>query len=260
MDWEQPNDLSRKGRESESQNGAYRQSYKHKSTLLHNFNQAERECRERLQKRREDRAHAETKPESYSTSHTEERSYHVQVKPDPELLAHPSSTSHMSTFTAEPAKALPSQSIPIFALNSNGSYYVPMSVDISVIHPYMNLYKEETCPILHPVTISVNFQPAHIERSASKPNLGVIHQQQSVIKHWRDQPCLWKSSSISVQSNPGKFSNLGHWSQLYTGLVKHSIHHFCWSKIKPFSKVEKSVYIQEMSGVLGWFISMIQRG
>lgn len=190
MDWEQPNDLSRKGRESESQSGGYRQSYKHKSTLLHNFNQSERECRERLQKRQEDRAFAETKAKSYSSSHPEQRSYHVQVKPDPELLAHPSLTSHMSTFTAEPAKALPSQSIPIFALNSNGSYYVPMSVDISVIHPYMNLYKEETCPILHPVTISVNFQPAHIERSASKANLGVIHQQQSVIKHWRDQPCL----------------------------------------------------------------------
>ena len=49
-------------------------------------------------------------------------------------------------------------SVPIFALNSRGSYYVPMTVDLSVISPFMSLYREENCPILHPVTISVNFQ------------------------------------------------------------------------------------------------------
>ena len=198
MDWEQPNDLSKKGSGSESQNGTYSQTYKHKSTLLQNFNQAERESRERYQKRKEDRANAEIKAESnlenlqgklYSNSHPEQRSYSLKVKPDPELLSLPSPTSHLSPYNPDLARAFPSPKIPIFALNSKGSYYVPMSVDVSVIHPYMNLYKEETCPVLHPVTISVNFQAGHIDRSSTKSGLGVIHQQQSVIKHWRDQPC-----------------------------------------------------------------------
>ena len=48
--------------------------------------------------------------------------------------------------------------VPIFALNAKGSYYVPMSVDLSVIAPFMALYTEETYSVLHPVTISVNFQ------------------------------------------------------------------------------------------------------
>jgi hypothetical protein len=48
--------------------------------------------------------------------------------------------------------------VPIFALNAKGSYYVPMSVELAVIAPFMALYTEETYSVLHPVTISVNFQ------------------------------------------------------------------------------------------------------
>jgi hypothetical protein len=55
-----------------------------------------------------------------------------------------------------PSRAPPP--VPIFALNAKGSYYVPMSVDLSVIAPFMALYTEETYTVLHPVTISVNFQ------------------------------------------------------------------------------------------------------
>ena len=46
------------------------------------------------------------------------------------------------------------KTVPIFALNSKGSYYVPMSLDVSLIGEQ----PEEACPILHPITISVNWQ------------------------------------------------------------------------------------------------------
>jgi hypothetical protein len=60
--------------------------------------------------------------------------------------------------TGSPSRAAPPPPVPIFALNAKGSYYVPMSVDLSVIAPFMALYTEETYSVLHPVTISVNFQ------------------------------------------------------------------------------------------------------
>ena len=69
---------------------------------------------------------------------------HTRQKQSPENIA--------------PLSSQQSPSVPIFALNSRGSYYVPMTVGLSVISPFMSLYKEESCPILHPVTISVNFQ------------------------------------------------------------------------------------------------------
>ena len=46
------------------------------------------------------------------------------------------------------------KTVPIFALNSKGSYYVPMSLDVSLIGEQ----PEEACPVLHPITISVNWQ------------------------------------------------------------------------------------------------------
>jgi hypothetical protein len=104
-------------------------------------------------------------------------------------MALSTASSHLTPYSVDPTTPAPSQTVPIFALNSKGSYYVPMSVDIGVIRPYMSLYTEDSCPVLHPVTISVNFQAAHIQ--VSKPTPGVIHhQQQSVIKHWRDQPSV----------------------------------------------------------------------
>jgi len=97
--------------------------------------------------------------------------------------ATPSSTSSVSSQQ--------SLSVPIFALNSRGSYYVPMTVDLSVISPFMSLYREESCPILHPVTISVNFQSVHVDpkpssiREASMRSSVLPHT--SVIKHWKDR-------------------------------------------------------------------------
>ena len=88
-------------------------------------------------------------------------------------------------------------SLPIFALNAKGSYYIPLSIDSSVISPFLNLFADDYTGPLHPVTISVNFtgptqQPIaprdqDREREWRQPRNGVI-QQPSVIKHWRDAP------------------------------------------------------------------------
>ena len=75
-----------------------------------------------------------------------------------------SSLLSLSTGSNRPAATAPPPPpplpvpVPIFALNSQGSYYVPMTVDLSVIEPFLSLYKEKNCAVLHPVTISVNFQ------------------------------------------------------------------------------------------------------
>lgn len=59
---------------------------------------------------------------------------------------------------SNPRNNMASGGVPIFALNAKGSFYVPMSLDLSVISPYLSLLSEESCAVLHPVTISVNFQ------------------------------------------------------------------------------------------------------
>jgi len=89
------------------------------------------------------------------------------------------------------------QTLPIFALNAKGSYYIPLSIDSSVIAPFLNLFNDDYVGPLHPVTISVNFTgPLHQaplardqdrDREWRQPRGGVI-QQPSVIKHWRDAP------------------------------------------------------------------------
>lgn len=63
-----------------------------------------------------------------------------------------------SSFSGQSQPLKSATPVPIFALNSSGSYYVPMTVDVSVISPFLHLYKEKECSVLHPVTISVNFQ------------------------------------------------------------------------------------------------------
>ena len=49
--------------------------------------------------------------------------------------------------------------VPIFAFNQSGSFYVPMSVDQSVVASAISK-KPEMSPVLHPVSIYVNFTPA----------------------------------------------------------------------------------------------------
>ena len=85
--------------------------------------------------------------------------------------------------------------IPIFALSTKGSYYIPMSVDSSLLGHCLPLLTEESVGPFHPVTISVKFtslqEPglfAQDSRNWKHQRRGVISNQQSVIKHWRDPP------------------------------------------------------------------------
>lgn len=65
----------------------------------------------------------------------------------------------------------PGVGVPIFALHSKGSFYIPLTLDRSVLSPFLQLLglakceKDDGKPVLHPVTISVNFQTQYLSRS-----------------------------------------------------------------------------------------------
>lgn len=52
--------------------------------------------------------------------------------------------------------------VPIFALHSKGSFYIPLTIDHHVLAPFLadvaNIDTNLSSIVLHPVTISVNFQ------------------------------------------------------------------------------------------------------
>ncbi|KAG0700244.1 Transcription factor cwo [Chionoecetes opilio] len=58
--------------------------------------------------------------------------------------------------SSSPSKQAPEGTVPIFALNQNGSFYVPLTIDNSLIAPIMSGITD-TSPVLHPISISVNF-------------------------------------------------------------------------------------------------------
>ena len=82
--------------------------------------------------------------------------------------------------------------VPVFALSTKGSYYIPMSLDSTMLGSYQPLLVEDSIGPFHPVTISVKFtslqEPAEDSRNWRNPRQGVISNQQSVIKHWKDPP------------------------------------------------------------------------
>ncbi|XP_034935693.1 hairy/enhancer-of-split related with YRPW motif protein 1-like isoform X2 [Chelonus insularis] len=70
-------------------------------------------------------------------------------------------------FSAERIKSSPiptsekSHGVPIFALHEGGAFYVPLTIESSLLRPHLT-YVPDTGPdtVLHPVTISVNFNQA----------------------------------------------------------------------------------------------------
>ncbi|XP_026810672.1 uncharacterized protein LOC113552153 [Rhopalosiphum maidis] len=52
------------------------------------------------------------------------------------------------------------QEVPIFALHANGSYYIPLTVSRDIIPPVLDqaLTENRSSVIVHPISISVNFQ------------------------------------------------------------------------------------------------------
>lgn len=72
-----------------------------------------------------------------------------------------------------------SHGVPIFALHDAGSFYVPLTVEASLIRPHLS-FIPDTGPdtVLHPVTISVNFN--HTTPPAWSPqHHSPVHQHQT---------------------------------------------------------------------------------
>ncbi|KAJ0180119.1 hypothetical protein K1T71_004710 [Dendrolimus kikuchii] len=70
----------------------------------------------------------------------------------------------------------PAQYVPVFALNSLGKYYVPLSVDYTCLSRHLGAYDVldaravHLAAPLHPVTIHVNFQPCLNYHVKPEPN------------------------------------------------------------------------------------------
>nr|UQF78879.1 clockwork orange [Gampsocleis gratiosa] len=84
----------------------------------------------------------------------------------------------------------PSFGVPIFALHSKGSFYIPLTLDSDMLGPYLadlghDAENHNMSMALHPVTISVNFQYAnHVKAQSRQPQ---INQCSSNIP-WKSEP------------------------------------------------------------------------
>lgn len=64
--------------------------------------------------------------------------------------------SNSSGYSSQSQTSNGNSRIPVFALHPNGQFYIPLTLESSVILPYLGK-DEESFPILHPVNIAVNF-------------------------------------------------------------------------------------------------------
>lgn len=68
--------------------------------------------------------------------------------------------------------------VPIFALHDAGSFYVPLTVEASMIRPHLSFIPDNgPDTVLHPVTISVNFN--HSSPPAWSQHHSPTHQHQT---------------------------------------------------------------------------------
>jgi len=80
-----------------------------------------------------------------------------------------------------PTSNSPTFGVPVFALHSKGSFYIPLTIDNEMLAPYMNAFNEHN-QILHPVTISVNFCRVTTASPLS------LQQQAAPMVPWRGEP------------------------------------------------------------------------
>ncbi|XP_059487559.1 transcription factor cwo isoform X2 [Neocloeon triangulifer] len=66
------------------------------------------------------------------------------------------SPTPVATPTPSLSSSPPTFGVPVFALHSKGSFYIPLTIDSDMLAPYMKAFSEHG-QVLHPVTISVNF-------------------------------------------------------------------------------------------------------
>ncbi|XP_011302210.1 hairy/enhancer-of-split related with YRPW motif protein isoform X2 [Fopius arisanus] len=101
-------------------------------------------------------------------SHTDSQSH------SPPSMSHQRPTNYKfkssikQRFSAERVKSSPPPSdkphgVPVFALHDGGNFYVPLTVESSVLRPQLS-FVPDTGPetVLHPITISVNFNQAQM--------------------------------------------------------------------------------------------------
>ncbi|KAL9894233.1 transcription factor cwo isoform X2 [Glossina fuscipes] len=93
-----------------------------------------------------------------------------------------------STTTPLPTRSF---AVPIFALHSQGTYYVPLNVDYNVLVPFLNgvdlLEKNyATMPVVHPININVNFVPT----SSSSTSLLAAAAAAAAVAAGKQQPPL----------------------------------------------------------------------
>ena len=176
---ERPSDLSihaEQDLEPEPEEGASH-NYKFKSTIRHRFDMGAVEVEAPSVKRRRGTGEEDQRLETQR-----QPSAPPEVKPEASFL------QASQPFTLPKPLCQP---VPIFALNSKGSFYVPLTLDLSLLTPFLPLLTEEEAGPFHPVTISVNFRtsaeaaPPREEEREWRRGHGVI-QQASVIKHWRE--------------------------------------------------------------------------
>lgn len=78
----------------------------------------------------------------------------------------------------------PAENVPIFALHPKGAFYVPMSVELSLVRALFNppSSSNNAQPLLHPVTISVNFgHPSRVLTAATVADTVLSVQQHSSV-------------------------------------------------------------------------------
>ncbi|XP_022245526.1 transcription factor cwo-like isoform X2 [Limulus polyphemus] len=65
-------------------------------------------------------------------------------------------TKELSSFYQPESVLVHGSRTPIFALHPKGNFYIPLSLDLSLLAPIINSF-DNNIPVLHPVSISVNF-------------------------------------------------------------------------------------------------------
>ncbi|KDR16323.1 Hairy/enhancer-of-split related with YRPW motif protein 2 [Zootermopsis nevadensis] len=94
----------------------------------------------------------------------------------------------------------PSYGVPIFALHSKGSFYVPLTLDAEILAPYLaavgfgpdgngiqngNTSSVSDSVVLHPVTISVNFQQTNHHRTHHQHHSRQHNNFYSSVTSWK---------------------------------------------------------------------------
>lgn len=114
-------------------------------------------------------------------SHTDSTQSHSPQAPHQKPANYKFKSSIKQRFSAERIKLSPTASekphgVPVFALHDGGNFYVPLTVESSVLRPQMT-FIPDTGPetVLHPITISVNFNQSQTTSWTHEPNHELEH-------------------------------------------------------------------------------------